>query len=247
MVINYNLIVIGAGGTGSYFLKEISRFFCGNNALNRIRSMHIFDGDIVEEKNLARQAFTLDDVGRNKAGVMAEILNGAFDLIYQAHDCYLLDKSQLMEFCSCGSAYSVTVPLIISCVDNHAARLLLEDFFKEVDNCILFDSGNEFSTGEVVFSYKMKGKVIGGVRSDYFPDVKKGDLRDRSEMSCEELNRVTPQHIFTNMMAGNLLCSGVANLLSDKITPGFAYFNSLSYEIGFKEAAGVSSMLSIGA
>lgn len=234
----YNLLVIGAGGTGTYFLKEFSRFLCGNSKVkNQIYSMHIFDGDIIEEKNLARQAFTTDDVGRNKASVMAEVLNEAFGLTFVAHDAYVTKKTQLnslfVKKCFWGGRTEIVIPLIISCVDNHACRLLLEDIFNDEENCVLFDSGNEFSSGEVVYSYKSDKKVYGPVRSSYFPDVKKGDLRNRTEFSCEELNNVAPQHIFTNMLAGNLLCVGLANLFSGKVTPGFVYFNSLSYESGF--------------
>ena len=44
----YNIIVIGAGGTGTYFLKEFSRFLCGTSSV--IESFSIFDGDVVENK-----------------------------------------------------------------------------------------------------------------------------------------------------------------------------------------------------
>lgn len=234
----YELFVIGAGGTGTYFLKEFSRFLCGNHAVKkRILSMHIYDGDVVEEKNLARQAFTMEDVGRNKAAVMAEILNETFDLSYVAHDVYVTDEKQLTGvFKGKADYYSNSepiVPVIVSCVDNHACRLLLEKIYESIDDCILFDSGNEFTTGEVVFAYKSNKVSYGLVRSGYFPDVREGDLRNREEMSCEELNHVSPQHIFTNMVAGNLLCSGLANLFDGKITPGFAYFNALSYSCDF--------------
>lgn len=233
--IKYDLIVVGAGGTGTYFLKEISRFLSGNSSKDLIKSMHIFDGDIVEEKNLQRQCFTADDIGRNKAAVMAEILNEAFGMSFVAHPSYVTKVEQITKcFTTTTSQIVKIVPLVISCVDNHGCRLLLEELFEQIPSMILLDSGNEFTTGEVVYSYKMDKAVYGPVRSHYFPDVKEGDLRNREEISCEELNNVAPQHIFTNMQAGNLLCAGVANLFDNKITPGFSYFNSLSYECGFR-------------
>jgi len=229
----YELIVVGAGGTGTYFLKEISRFLTGEGGKS-VSSIHIFDGDIVEEKNLLRQCFVSEDVGRNKAAVMAEVLGDAFSLKVTAHDSYLLSTRQLSEFAYREYYDHVVIPLLVGCVDNHAARLVLEEFFQSQPSAVLFDAGNEFSSGEVVYSYRMNKISIGPTRSHYFPDVRKGDLRNREEMSCEELNNVSPQHIFTNMMAGNLLCSGVANLiLEKKVTPGFVYFNSLGYESGF--------------
>ncbi len=223
----YKIFVIGAGGTGTYFLKEFSRYLSGNKEMkDKIDSMEIFDGDYVEHKNLARQCFTEDDIGRNKAAVMAEVLNETFDLNYVAHDSYLSDLKQL-------EVKNGIVPIIISCVDNHGCRLLLEEFFEKRETCVYFDSANEYDTGEVVYAYKSNKVVAGPVRSHYFPQIKEGDTRNREEISCEELNNVAPQHIFTNMQAGHLLCVGMANLLSEIVTPGFAYFNAFRYSCDF--------------
>ena len=68
---HFSILVVGSGGTGTYFLKEISRFLSGNTAAaNMISKMVICDGDIVEEKNLSRQCFSTEDIGRKKAVVM---------------------------------------------------------------------------------------------------------------------------------------------------------------------------------
>ena len=77
--VRLSLIVVGAGGTGTYFLKEVSRYLAAADR-EKIARMLIVDGDTVERKNLSRQAFTSDDIGRNKAEVMAEVLNECFDL-----------------------------------------------------------------------------------------------------------------------------------------------------------------------
>ena len=231
---SYVFIIVGAGGTGTYFLKEFSRFIAGNECAKRIEGMYILDGDSVEKKNLARQCFLEEDIGRNKASVMAEVLNEAFELSFVSFNQYLTDKETLKEIMKSHYSYAKhTIPVIISCVDNHGCRLLLEEYFKESKDCIYYDSANEYDTGEVVFAYKFGGKVVGPVRSHYFPGMKHEDTRSREEMSCEELNAVAPQHIFTNMKAANLLLTGVANLLSGIVTPGFSYFNALKYESSF--------------
>lgn len=223
----FALVVLGAGGTGTYFLKEFSRFIHGTKMEDSFDKMIIFDGDSVEEKNLSRQCFIKEDVGRNKAVVMAEALNDAYGLCYKACPSYLTEVSQLTN------VIGQKTPVIISCVDNHACRLLLEEFFNASKNCVYFDAANEFDTGEVVYSFKKNGTISGPLRSYYFPDIKENKGKARVEMSCEELNNVSPQHIFTNMFAGNLLCSGMANLLNGKRIPGFVYFNALNYECHF--------------
>ena len=48
-----------------------------------------------------------------------------------------------------------------------------------------------------------------------------------SELSCGEINITTPQHMVTNMFAGNLLLSKTIQLISDdKVDLGIAYFNA---------------------
>ena len=107
--------------------------------------------------------------------------------------------------------------------------MVMEEYFRLQENCIYFDSANEHESGEVVLYYKMKGVQLSKLRSEIFPDILRGDLRNVTEMSCEELNNVTPQHITVNMMAGLSLLSSVLALLEQgQMKPGMICFNSSS-------------------
>ena len=98
---SFDLIVIGSGGTGTYFLKEISRFISSDKETKSlIKSMTIIDGDIIEEKNLSRQCFCLQDIGQHKASIMAEVLNAAFSLSWKAYVEYITDISQIEMHCT---------------------------------------------------------------------------------------------------------------------------------------------------
>lgn len=231
----YNVLVVGAGGTGTYFLKEISRYISSEpNVKNVISSLVIADGDSVEEKNLSRQCFYPEDIGRKKASVMAEILSDAYELNWRSYPYYLTNMDDISHTVGMTvNEDSNKIPVIIGCVDNHAARLVCEKYFSQSRNCIYFDSANEFDTGEAVFAYKINGKVVGPCRSYYFPEMTSGDLRLVTEISCEELNQATPQHIFTNMMAGLQLCSAFAGLMNGNVTPGVSFFNSLTFSNEF--------------
>ena len=57
------IMVIGAGGIGSFLIP----------LLNRVKEYEItvWDNDIVEEKNLSYQDFNAEDVGKYKTDVMA--------------------------------------------------------------------------------------------------------------------------------------------------------------------------------
>lgn len=227
----YNLIVIGAGGTGTYFLKEVSRQISSDKSIQKkLSSLFIVDGDMVESKNLERQCFTSDDIGRNKAIVMAEVLNETFDLQWKALPEYFTTQKRLKEICETDSN---AVPVIIGCVDNHACRLLCEQYFNASNNCVYFDAANEFATGECVYAYRIKDTLIGPPRSFYFPEIKEGDLRNVTEISCQELNAVLPQHIYTNMSSGLCLLSGFNNLMDGRLTPGVIYFNSQKLQMEF--------------
>lgn len=218
----FKIFCVGAGGTGGYFLKEFSRFLGGPNKL--IRSLNVIDGDIVEEHNLQRQAFQEEDIGQYKASVLAEVLNDTFCLDWRAFPMFLTSVEQIDDILSLKTD---EIPILLGCVDNHGCRLVLEEYFRTHDNCIYFDSANEIQSGEVVLSYKLNGKQVSQLRSEIFPDILKGDTRNVTEMSCEELNTVTPQHITVNMMAGLALLSSVVGLIQNqRVRPGMICFNS---------------------
>ena len=71
------IIMLGAGGTGSYIAMHLYRLlYC----LDRRVRIIIADGDSVEKKNLIRQHFTAADLGQNKAKVLAERYASAFSM-----------------------------------------------------------------------------------------------------------------------------------------------------------------------
>jgi len=229
MAVKYAIVVVGAGGTGSYFLKEFSRYLYDNKkAKDQICSMSIVDGDVIEKKNIRRQAFQEEDIGQSKAAVLASVLNDAFGLKWKSFYQYIISLDDFTGKNVPSSYYdgSVQVPLVIGCVDNHAARLVCERFFTENKNCIYIDSANEFADGEIVFAAKKDGEVISPCRSVIFPDILTGDLRNVEEMSCTELNEVAPQHITANMMAGLTILQAVTALLEEgRVTTGVTTFN----------------------
>lgn len=241
--------MVGAGGTGTYFLKEFSRFLSGEEGLLKtVSSMWIADGDLVEAKNLKRQAFSEEDVGQKKSAVMAEVLNEAFGLSWKASGAYLTKPEQLAKMTSDSSIWdprAVTVPLVIGCVDNHAARMVCERFFKSCANCIYFDAANEFSSGEVVFASRLGGRTLSPTRSDVFPEVKKKRHKPVTEMSCTELNAVSPQHIAANMNAGLCLLSAAAALLKEgRIASGVTFFDAATMTSTHEECEGLSGKAS---
>ena len=73
------LMIIGRGGTGSRLVPLISQFI-KTCAWVTDPELVLIDDDIVEEKNLFRQNFIAQDVGRSKAEILAGRYSRAFNM-----------------------------------------------------------------------------------------------------------------------------------------------------------------------
>jgi len=60
-----SITIIGAGATGSYVASFLAQMGWGDRHHGQ-GIMNVFDGDIVEEHNLANQAYDLSDIGKPK-------------------------------------------------------------------------------------------------------------------------------------------------------------------------------------
>lgn len=69
--------VIGVGATGSKVALSIAKL--------GVRNLHVWDGDLVEEHNLANQAYRKVDVGRPKATALARIIRDATGTTVTTH------------------------------------------------------------------------------------------------------------------------------------------------------------------
>lgn len=218
----YHFLVMGCGGTGGNFLKEFARFLHSDGAGNNRVQVTVLDGDVVEKKNIARQPFTEEDVGMNKAEAFCQAIYEVYGLSFHSYSRYVENVWELKRICADGS-----IPVLIGAVDNHAARKIMHDFFETSDSCIYFDSANEFSGGELVIGARLNRCEVYPDRAYYFPEILKDTSKSRSQMGCEELNRVAPQHIATNVFAASLLLANATLLLMEqKINGGIYYFET---------------------
>ena len=216
-----DIVVVGCGGTGSHYIKELGRLLFGGHGYNKDLQIILADGDVVEEKNLVRQAFLPQDIGRNKAHVMAEILSQVYGVEARFYDRYI-DSPIDLEALVRGDA----VVLLIGCVDNHQCRQSMHRFYMERENCIYMDSANEFSAGEVVIGSRIGNVEMYPDRCQYFPEVLETNEKRRSEESCEVLNQSSPQHMLTNQLAAWVLLVNTAKFLNDEWLGGIFFFDA---------------------
>lgn len=215
-----SIVVVGCGGTGSHYIKELGRLLYGMRAEKKVKLI-LVDGDYVEEKNLVRQAFLPQDIGYNKAQVMAEILSQAYGITAEYYDKYIdtpADLEQLVD--------KDEVVLLIGCVDNHQCRQSMHRFYQSRQHCIYMDSANEYSVGEVVIGSKIGGIEMYADRCEYFPEILEAQEPKRSEESCEVLNVSAPQHMLTNQLAAWILLVNTAKFLQGEWVGGIFMFDA---------------------
>ena len=231
-----NICIIGCGGTGGNLIARLSRFLSGYQGDMTINTA-IVDGDTVEYKNVKRQPFDDEDLGENKAVILAENIESSFHVLLNSYPDYILKTEDLDRiFNSLNrdgryvSSSSNDINILVSCVDNHAARKICHDWFEKVSflgTTFFIDPANEEVSGEVVIAKRHAHTITSPDRFWYYPDIINDLGKPVNEMSCEELNNVAPQHFATNCYAadicfafivGIIMCEDKAHLLQGGIT-----------------------------
>jgi len=179
------VVIVGLGGTGYHLLHHLLGIFYAledarvagvplpEHALGRLPlSLALVDPDTVESKNVGRQKWRPADVGQFKAKAAAAYCAREYGIRAEYHVRHFADTPRIV-----GSA---GVTLLISCVDNAAARRSLHDL---LDNrtvasadrdsyrrprerrFILVDCGNERDTGQVFVGTTMDRDRLAGAFS----------------------------------------------------------------------------------
>ena len=132
-----HILLIGAGGIGSPVATGLVR--------KGVRRLSIADDDVVERKNLTRQSFTRNDVGKYKAHRLARNLarDGLFPTTLTAY------PFRFQELCERGHTF--TDATVICCgVDNNPTRQAICRYAIEHNLSVIFAavsrSGNEAYT-----------------------------------------------------------------------------------------------------
>lgn len=143
--------VIGAGGTGGYAIPLLARLLAGGGHV-----IHVWDGDVVEPKNLKRQNFCKDDLDRNKAEVMCEKVRRDVHQapLMVAHSEYIVSPEAFLAEIVAGLEDDQSL-IIAMAVDNVSTRTLINDvIMKDLVSAhvltIVLDSGNHDQGGQVV-------------------------------------------------------------------------------------------------
>jgi len=135
---NFTVTVVGCGGTGGFVADGLCR------VLPSRADLVLVDHDVVEERNLIRQNFSIDDLSKYKSEALAQRLASR----YRRPVAYSVLPIGMLE---------IRLPgLVIGCVDNGLAR---RDIAKKVKHSLVppygfiswwIDAGNGQNYGQVV-------------------------------------------------------------------------------------------------
>jgi len=117
-----SVVIVGVGGVGSVAAEMLTR--CG------IGKLLLYDYDTVELANMNRLFFTPDQAGLSKVDAAAEtLLNINPDVNMEAHHCNICTVDEYDKFLERiehgGIEEGSPVSLVLSCVDNYAARMVV--------------------------------------------------------------------------------------------------------------------------
>jgi PRTRC genetic system ThiF family protein len=228
----FHIVLVGCGGTGSYILYYLSRlmFTEKEKPANKRTTLILVDGDTVEHKNLYRQNYVAEDVGRNKAAVLARRYGNAYGINLEYCDYFIETPEMLKKLLK--YTYRNTchiMPVIIGAVDNYRARRVLhetfEDFSKEnyYNNILYVDAGNSEFTGQVVIGarYREWKKHLNlSPAGCIFPNLLEPEDGDEGEpVSCADLSLRDGQTIMANMATASLVNMALNNIINHRKIP----------------------------
>lgn len=185
-----NIVVIGCGGTASWLVPPLLRLLKG---LDHVPNLVFVDGDRIEERNLDRQWFDEEDIGKNKAVA----------LIGKMPDDLPIEPA-VQEFYTDGMILPISgQSLFICCADNHAARRAVLGAVDRGDGWAII-AGNEYIEAEAYF-YQPSFKDTPADPRLYYPAILTDNTGDptRPAGCTGQAQEADPQLVLANFSAAN--------------------------------------------
>jgi len=216
-----NIFVVGCGGTGSrlvptlvQFIRSITKEHVPSGWLGATNIV-LIDGDVVEQKNLLRQNFVANDVGKNKASVLAQRYGKAYGMNVAAYPRFIEDgetqatlRNKITEVTGVQFHSTNCGDMVIMCVDSaKARRLILKTLSPAVpgnnNNAVFIDAGNEDSFGQVRMFTSTILLPSGGAYIDKESLRRDFPNPDRIEAQPKLLSYIPYDHMFYENLADN--------------------------------------------
>jgi len=203
---NLKIVIIGIGGIGTHLTDLLARYV---SHLKYDIPIILVDGDGVENKNIERQSFTKDTIGKNKAQMKAAELEETYEGNIKIN-CYphYITKQNIEEVFG-------TNTMVLMGVDNRASRLAVSQYCQTLDDVILISGGNDYVDGAVLFYHREGGVDKLPPIEKYHDEIANPADKNPADIGCEEMIAMgsDPQLIFANASASLIICWGVYKYL----------------------------------
>lgn len=219
-----NIVVVGAGGTGSKMLTALATIHHAMKAFGHPNGLQVtlIDDDIVSETNLLRQSFYPCDIDLHKAPVIINRINMGFGLSWKSVIGRINNQSKLSA-----------VDIVIGCVDTRKARKAIYQSCNRSGVRYWLDCGNRLADGQCILgeletAFSKLGcsdRIRLPHAGDLYPDMLDASLdEDDSIPSCSMAEALEKQSLFVNSEVVN----SAANILFE-----FFRFGRISFHGNF--------------
>ena len=172
-----HIVIVGVGGTGSALARIVARILWQRGQMGQsVPVLHLIDPDVVEEKNLMRQAFAPGEENAYKSQVIAR----RYSLAYGIRIQYATEPFDPDRHLPRGS-------ILVDCTDNHEARRSIIRGVEQQNSVTLISCGNHFSVGQIILGACGDRDRLEEMISRMERDETPGVLRDGLFRPCHHL------------------------------------------------------------
>jgi hypothetical protein len=235
--LHFDIVQVGAGGNGGYLVQRLAKLLASLllNSIHTTFTYTVVDMDKVEEKNLQRQPFLPQDLGKNKAKVLAGRYGKAYQFPIFYREEYVESVEELHHcFPSNQDAYVLNknrtlFRLLIGCVDNNASRKVMHKYFLQDPALIYIDCGVDGVLLKGKEEEKRKsgysGHCVCGIHyndlmlapvAGVYKDILKDKKSKLPSKSCGENIVSAPQRMQTNEMAALMVMGYLTQILAER-------------------------------
>jgi hypothetical protein len=252
-----NIVVVGAGGTASWFAPKMTKIL--NDALYKglVHSggmSHInvcfIDGDEVEEKNLIRQNFISHDITKNKA----EVVHGRYGKqIDPSINCGFIDKylsnkkyhkiktdvsSRFVDVSEIGLFSNIGRKeiLFINLIDNAVTRKMIHLTATDCRTGIVIDVANNEYNGQLTTSVYHSREVRKDTPVDLYKSWFYNELPEQldenddvSVFSCADADAESSDQLFN---ANDMAATVLGNYFNDWLVTGKLSYGRVDFVTG---------------
>lgn len=209
------VVVVGLGGVGTHLVFPLVRFLF---YLGIELEVLLVDGDDFHANNFARQQFSDDGLGKNKADCihdeLASTYAGDLRLCFDHEEEYLTPDNI--------TDMIAERDVVFLCVDNHATRRLVSDHMEGLRDIVLISGGNEGADdpsegtcGNVQVYVKEDGLPRCNPMTMFHPEIAEPADKNPADLSCDEAAvSGTPQILFANLAVASAMANAFFSLAS---------------------------------